>query len=88
MCVEAAEFIAVRDPADPRPAFEGSWRNARGERSGGMVLNADGSYFAEYDLCVPHPAKPAWFVEAVTAWGRDGMVRSEPRLLAMPRDDA
>jgi len=86
--LEAAVFAAVRDPADARPAFEGIWRNERGERCGSLALNADGSFFAEYDLCMPHPAKPAWFVEAVTAWGRDDVVRSEARLLAMPQDDA
>jgi len=37
---------------------------------------------AEFDLLVPHPSKPRWFIEAVTVWGRDGVVKAKPRLLA------
>jgi len=29
----------------------------------------------------PHPHKPLWMVEAVTAWGRVGALKSELRLL-------
>jgi hypothetical protein len=28
---------------------------------------------------VLHPRKPGWFIEAVTVWGRDGVVKAEPR---------
>jgi hypothetical protein len=82
--LEQASFVVVRDPVDGQPAFEGVWRDGRGHRCGGVVLNADDSYFAEFDLCVPHPDRPSWFVEAATAWGRDGVVKSELRLLQMP----
>lgn len=80
---EALAFVQVTDPANGRPGYEGVWRNALNERVGKLIINSDGSYFAEYDLCVRHPRKPDWFIEAVTAWGRGDQVRAEPRLLPM-----
>jgi hypothetical protein len=85
--LDAAEFVAVRDPADPRPAWQGIWRNGT-ERCGFISLNADGSGFAEFDICRPHPTRPAAFLEALTAWGREDSVRSEARLLDMPEESA
>ena len=73
----------VTDPANGRPGYEGVWRNALNERVGKLIINSDGSFFAEYDLCVRHPSKPDWFIEAVTAWGRGDRVKAEARLLAM-----
>jgi len=73
----------VTDPANGQPGYEGVWRNHLRERVGKLIVNSDGSYFAEYDLCVRHPAKPAWFIEAVTVWGRNGLLKAEPRLLPM-----
>ncbi len=70
------------DRASDLPGYEGTWRNPHGSRCGSLIINSDGSYYAEYDVLTPHPDKPAWFVEAVTAWGRDGVVKAEPRLLA------
>ena len=81
--VEALAFTSVIDPANGKPGYEGVWRNALNERVGKLIINSDGSYFAEYDLCVIHPLRPRWFIEAVTAWGRDGTVKAEPRLLPM-----
>lgn len=77
-----AVFVEVTDPANSLPGYEGTWRNPQGIRCGKLTLNSDGSYYAEYDLLNLHPEKPNWFVEAVTAWGRDGVVKAEPRLLA------
>lgn len=74
----------LTDPANGLPGLQGSWRNSRQETIGQVLFNTDGSFFAEFDLCVPHPGKPAWFVEAVTAWGRDDQIKSEIRLLPMP----
>lgn len=80
---EALALVRVTDPANGLPGYEGVWRNALNERVGKLTINSDGSFFAEYDLCVRHPRKPDWFIEAVTAWGRGDQVRAEPRLLPM-----
>ena len=77
-----ARFSRVIDPANGLPGYEGVWRDARAQKCGSLTLNSDGSYHGEYDLLVPHPRKPGWYIEAVTVWGRDGVVKAEPRLLA------
>lgn len=81
--LDALVLSQVTDPANGRPGYEGVWRNALNERVGKLIINSDGSFFAEYDLCVRHPRKPDWFIEAVTAWGRGDQVKAEPRLLPM-----
>lgn len=80
--LEEAVFTRVTDPANGLPGYEGVWRDARAQKRGSLIINSDGSYFAEFDLLVVHPSKPRWFVEAVTVWGSDGVVKAEPRLLA------
>lgn len=77
-----AVFVEITDPASSLPGYEGTWRTPQGIRCGSLTLNSDGSYYAEYDVLALHPDKPNWFVEAVTVWGRDGVVKAEPRLLA------
>jgi hypothetical protein len=79
--IDTLDITAVTDPANGKPGYEGVWRNELNERVGKLIINSDGSYFAEYDLCVMHPLKSAWFIEALTAWGREGAVKAEPRLL-------
>lgn len=79
--LDAAFFTRVTDPSDGRTGYEGVWRNTLNERVGRLAFNGDGSYYAEYDLCVRHPHRPDLFVEAVAAWGRDGIVKAEARLL-------
>jgi len=81
--LESLVVEQVTDPANGQPGYEGVWRNHLNERVGKLIINSDGSYFAEYDLCVRHPSKPSWFIEAVTVWGREGRVKAEPRLLPM-----
>lgn len=80
---DALALAEVTDPANGQPGWEGVWRNALNERVGRLTLNSDGSFYAEYDLCVRHPSRPDWFVEAVTAWGRGDSVKAEARLLPM-----
>jgi hypothetical protein len=80
---ESLVLEQVTDPANGKPGYEGVWRNELNERVGKLIVNSDGSYFAEYDLCVRHPSKPSWFIEAVTAWGRGDQLKAEPRLLPM-----
>ncbi|HEY0634775.1 MAG TPA: hypothetical protein VGE00_05275 [Gammaproteobacteria bacterium] len=81
---KTAHFEILLDPASGESVLKGCWRTTRGELLGSVVLHADGSFFAEYDVLRPHPHRPGWFVEAVTAWGRDAIVKSELRLLKMP----
>ncbi|TCJ11683.1 hypothetical protein EZJ19_14815 [Parasulfuritortus cantonensis] len=83
--IRAASLVLERvvDPANGLPGYDGVWRNALNERVGRVTINSDGSFFAEYDLCVRHPRRPEWFIEAVTAWGRGDQVKAEARLLAM-----
>lgn len=80
--LEDAAFARVIDRASDLPGYEGVWRDARAQKCGSLVINSDGSYYGEFDLLVLHPRKPNWFIEAVTVWGRDGVVKAEPRLLA------
>jgi hypothetical protein len=76
-----AEYRLERDPASGQHSLVGVWRNAEGYKCGELLFHADGSFFAEYDVIQAHPNKPHWFVEAVTAWGRDSVIKSEARLL-------
>jgi hypothetical protein len=78
---DALAFRLQRDPASGWEGLAGEWRDAGRQRIGQVLLHGDGSFFAEYDVVRPHPHKPRWFVEAVTAWGRDDRILSEPRLL-------
>jgi hypothetical protein len=80
--LEDAVFVDLIDPVNGLPSYEGAWRNPQGIRCGSIIFNSDGSYYAEHDVLIPHPDKPDWFVECVTVWGRDGSVKTEPRLLA------
>ena len=81
---ESAQFNLHRDPALGNESLEVIWLAGNGAKVGSATLHADGSFFAEYDIIRPHPAKKQWFIEAVTAWGRDGVIKSEARLLPMP----
>jgi hypothetical protein len=76
-----AEYRQELDPASGKNGLIGVWRNAEGHKCGELMFHTDGSFFAEYDVIHVHPRKPRWFVEAVTAWGRAGLIKAEPRLL-------
>ena len=80
--LEEARFTRVVDPSNGLPGYEGVWRDSRGQKCGSLTINSDGSFHGEFDLLVLHPKKPRWFIEAITVWGRDGVVKAEPRLLA------
>ena len=81
--VNRAEYSLSRDPASGKDSLIGIWRDAKGQKQGEILFHADGSFFAEYDVISEHPEKPRWFIEAVTAWGRDNMLKAEPRLLPL-----
>lgn len=78
---DAASFDLHRDPYSGEHSLRGDWFNGRKARLGSILFHADGSFFAEYDVVLPHPADKRWFIEAITAWGRDGVIKSEARLL-------
>jgi hypothetical protein len=80
---DAATYRFDRDPALGTDCLVGEWRDSQGQRCGMLLFHADGSFFAEHDVIQLHPANPRWFVEAVNAWGRDGDIRAEPRLMPM-----
>ncbi len=77
----SAEFCLNRDPANGSDSLVCVWRDGFGHKQGEIVLHEDGSFFAEYDVIKDHPNKKDWFVEAVTAWGKKGRIKSELRLL-------
>lgn len=79
--LERASFELSLDPACNDYSLIGTWRDKNGLKQGMILFHADGSFFAEYDVICEHPKKPHWFVEAVTAWGKDNQIKSEPRLL-------
>lgn len=77
----AAIFTQVIDPGNQLPGYEGIWRNSSNERCGCLTFNSDNSFYAEYDLFCPHPHDARWFVEMVTAWGREDTLRVEVQLI-------
>ncbi|MAR89762.1 MAG: hypothetical protein SV765_13855 [Pseudomonadota bacterium] len=69
------------DPFDHSQTLAGTWLGSGGQRLGSVQIHEGGRVFAEFDLLVPHPTDPRWFVEAVTAWGQPPALKSELRLL-------
>lgn len=69
------------DPYDRSQALYAEWRDAGGALLGSLLVHADGQAFAEFDVLLAHPRRPQWVIEAVTAWGRVGALKSELRLL-------
>ncbi len=81
---EDAVYRLERDPANGSYSLVGEWRDERGIKLGLLLFHADGSFFVEQDVVRPHPQRSRWFVEAVNAWGREGKIKAEARLLPMP----
>ena len=80
--LDAAIFSCVIDQSNSLPGYQGVWRDVHAQKCGNLIINSDGSFFGEFDVLILHPRKPGWFIESVTIWGRDGIVKAEPRLLA------
>jgi hypothetical protein len=78
----SARFETSKDPYSGEETVCAYWQNARGYRIGELKFHGDGSFYGEYDVALPHPSDPQWFVEGVTAWGRDEIIKSEAKLLA------
>lgn len=79
-----AKYRLEKDPSNCEYALVGDWFDARGAKLGSLLFHADGTFYVEHDVIKPHPTKQCWFVEAVNAWGKDTLIRAEPRLLPMP----
>ena len=79
--IKRAEYTLSRDPGSGEESLIGIWRDQKGNKQGEILFHFDGSFYAEYDVISEHPKKPQWFVEAVTAWGRDKLIKSEAKLL-------
>jgi hypothetical protein len=82
--VSDAVYTLERDPASGDYALIGRWCDQHGTRTGSLAFHADGSFFVEQDVVRPHPSRPQWFVEALTAWGKGTVIHAEPKLLPMP----
>ena len=78
-----AMYRLSKDPASGQDSLLGEWRDPQGHKQGELTFHADGSFYAEYDVIRLHPRNDRLFVEAVNAWGRDGRIKVEPRLLPM-----
>ncbi|MFM8333745.1 MAG: hypothetical protein ACKN9T_18880 [Candidatus Methylumidiphilus sp.] len=74
-------FTTTKDPYSGQDSLIGTWRDSQGQRVGELKFHGDGSFYAEYDVVRPHPTNHRWFVEAVVAWGRDDLVKTEAKLL-------
>lgn len=81
IALSAINFTRVIDPGNQLPGFEGIWRNDSLARCGILTFNSDGSFYAEYDLFIPHPTDARWFVEMVAAWGRADSLRVEAQMI-------
>jgi hypothetical protein len=82
---DTASFVLTKDPFTGDFNLTGYWYDKRNkrriERIGSMQFNSDGSFYAEFDVVKQHPGKIEWFIEAVTAWGKDDVIKTEVKLL-------
>lgn len=83
---DGARFELAVDPFTQSRDLVGYWYKDDKQRVGQIRFHGDGSFYAEYDVVQPHPDKPQCFVEAVNAWGRDGNIKTEAKLLDLPQD--
>ncbi|MBK8815816.1 MAG: hypothetical protein IPN42_10080 [Methylococcaceae bacterium] len=79
-----AAFNVVTDPYTQSQDLVGYWYDAKQQRIGQLRFHGDGSFYAEYDIVLPHPKKARYFVEAINAWGNEQNIKTEPKLLEMP----
>lgn len=75
-----ASFADEVDPYSGERSLVGTWRGKA--RYGTVTLFADGRVFAEYQVLLPHPAQPGYYVEAVQVWGRAGALKGDPVIAA------
>ncbi|MBL8446438.1 MAG: hypothetical protein JNJ44_03385 [Zoogloeaceae bacterium] len=72
------ELAPRTDPFTGQATLVGKWSPDAQGRRGAVTLNDDGSFFAEHDVLV---WQGTHFVEAVTVWGRPGVMKGEARFL-------
>ena len=70
-----------KDPFDGTETLYGEWHDAHGQMVGNLQIRQGGQVFAEFDIILPHPTKPKWFIEAVEAWGDVNQLKTELRLI-------
>lgn len=81
---EIPDFAACRlqkDDFDSSESLYCEWRDEGGNIKGHIVLHANGSVFAEYDLLQYHPTEKHRFIEAVSVFGRSDQLASELRYI-------
>lgn len=78
-----ARFELSTDPLTQQQALQGVWSTDKNLKQGEIIFQVDGSFYAEFDVVQPHPQDQRWFVEAMTAWGREGSLKTDARLLSM-----
>jgi hypothetical protein len=78
---DRAEFTLVKDPYTSDENLSGYWYDFHKHKIGNIQFLSDGSFYAEYDVVKPHPTKRQWFVEAISAWGKNGHIKTEAKLL-------
>lgn len=83
---DQAGMETSKDPYSGEETLCVYWKDPRGHRIGEMKFHGDGSFYAEYDVVLPHPKDPRWFVEGVVVWGRDDIIKSEAKLLPALND--
>lgn len=83
---DQASLETSKDPYSGEETLCASWKDGHGHRIGEMKFHGDGSFYAEYDVVLPHPTDPRWFVEGVVVWGKDDTIKSEAKLLPALED--
>lgn len=81
---QQASYQLIHDPYTGKDNLKLNWLDTNKQRIGFLQFNSDNSFYAEYDVVKPHPKKPQWFVEAVSAWGDAEEIKTEAKLLAIP----
>lgn len=77
-----ASYELTNDPYTGKSNLTGFWYDTRNQqRIGRIQFNSDDSFYAEFNIIKPHPQKPEWFVEMVTAWGKENAIKAEAKLL-------
>ena len=74
-------FETSEDPYSGDTTRQSRWLDQQGTCHGEIKIHGDGSFYGEYDVLKPHPRNPEWFVECVVVWGKDDLIKSEPRLI-------
>jgi hypothetical protein len=82
---ETATFTLEHDQYNGQQTLMASFYPSQYYRAGFLLFHSDGSCFAEYHVMQIHPSRPKWFIEAVEAWVRDGEIKTDTRLVAMPQ---